>query len=403
MDQSGQRNATPLLLSNRGEPAKELKPVPENDPLFREGRLQELLVDHPSVLPVSEIEPAYAPLICLGAEISIPSGFLDVLYVSSTGYPTLVETKMWDNPEARRKVIGQIVEYAKDLSRWGFDDLNQAVQEADESGIGILDRVRREGHDIDPSSFIDTVTRKLRRGEFLLLVVGNGIRENLKSLTSYLQGAPDLHFSLRLVELAQYRFESEQDWPLFVQPRVVARTSEVTRAVVDVRTSGDDVEVTVDLPNEDEEESSGRRTLTESAFYEQLTANTSTGIAEEVRTLVEEITDLGPIKKWGASSVSLRFPDPGGADKLWTVVVLQTDGQFTLGWLNRVTEDGGYDPKIWKSYLDGAASLTGANIKEGGTDRAPIQNLLEHREEYIDLVREFVDRIRAAADSAHGT
>lgn len=293
MDQSDQRDAAPLRIPGPNEPAEQLEQFSEGNPPFREKRLQKLIVENPGVLPVSEIEPAYAPLVSLGTEISVPSGSLDALYVSPSGYPTLVETKMWDNPEARREVVGQIVEYAKDLSQWGFDDLDQAVQKADESGkSGILERVQREGHDIDPSSFIDTIARKLHRGEFLLLVVGNGIRENLKSLTSYLQGAPDLHFSLRLVELALYRFESKQDWPLFVQPRVVARTSEVTRAVVEIETS-DDVEVTVDLPSEEEEESSGRGKLTEKAFYEQLAKNTSQDVAEEVKALVEDITELG--------------------------------------------------------------------------------------------------------------
>ncbi len=34
----------------------------------------------------------------------------------------LVEAKLWRNPEARRKVIGQILDYAKELSRWNYED-----------------------------------------------------------------------------------------------------------------------------------------------------------------------------------------------------------------------------------------------------------------------------------------
>lgn len=400
MDTPQQRDATPLLLPDLDQRAKPLEPVPNEDPLFREGRLQELLIDHPKALPVSEIEPAYAPLVCLGSEISTPSGFLDVLYVSPTGYLTLVEAKMWDNPEARREVVGQIVEYAKDFSQWGFEDLDKAVRKADGTDSrGILERVQRRGHDVDSSSFIDTVTRKLQRGEFLLLVVGNGIRENLKSLSSYLQGTPNLHFSLRLVELALFRLESGQDWPLLVQPRVVARTSEVTRAVVDVN-AADDVEVTVDLPSEDEEKSSSRQTLSNAAFYEQLAENTSPDVAGEVRALTGEITELGPKIKPRSSSFSLRLPDPGGLDRAWTVVVLGTKGTFNLGWLNRISEEGGYDPEIWKSYLEDVGSLTGADLKEGGTKSPePIENLLQNREEYVDLVREFVEGLQAAAET----
>jgi hypothetical protein len=115
-DSAQQRETTPLILPNRDEAAEPLQRVSLGDLPFRENRLQELLVAHPEVLPVADIEPAYAPLICLGCEIPTPSGFLDVLYVSPGGYLTLVEAKLWDNPEARREVVGQVVEYAKDLS-----------------------------------------------------------------------------------------------------------------------------------------------------------------------------------------------------------------------------------------------------------------------------------------------
>lgn len=396
-DSARQREATPLILPNRDETAERLQRVPLGDPPFREDRLQELLTAHPEVLPVAEIEPAYAPLICLGREIPTPSGFLDVLYVSPDGYLTLVEAKLWDNPEARREVVGQIVEYAKDISSWGFEAFDDAVRRAD-GADGILKQVRQAGHDVEPDLFVDTVTQKLQRGEFLLLVVGDGIRTNLEELASHLQEAPNLHFSLRLVELALFRTESDQNWPLLVQPRVVARTSEVTRAVVEVK-APEDVELTVDLPSEEEEGSSKRQKLTESAFFDQLSENTSPDVAEEVRELVDEITDLGPERVWRSSSVSLRLLDPGGLDRYWTVIVLEKGGTFQLGWLQRISEEGDYDPDVWEAYLAEVTSLTGATAKRGGTEPESIQSLLQDREEYVEVVRRFVDRIRTAAEA----
>lgn len=401
-DSTRQREATPLVLPSSEDPAERLEHLPLGNPPFREGKLQELLADHPEVLPVAEIEPAYAPLICLGREISTPSGSLDVLYISPSGYLTLVEAKLWDNPEARREVVGQIVEYAKDFSRWGFDALDDAVRKADGAEkAGILEQVRQRGHDVNSSSFVDTVTQKLTRGEFLLLIVGNGIREDLKSLASYLQGTPNLHFSLRLIELALFRLRSDQNWPIMVQPRVVGRTSEVTRAVVDVQTS-DDVDVTVELPEEDEDDTSSRKTLTEAAFFDQLAENTSAQTAEVVSSLIEDITALGPVRKWRSSSVSLRLPDPGDLDRHWTVIVFRKEGTFRLGWLNRISEDGGYDPEIWEKYLKTVIDLTGATRREDDTKPEPIQSLLQNRAEYVEAARRFVDRIHTAVDARDG-
>lgn len=393
-----QRETSPLILSSSDESAERLEPIPLGEPPFREGRLQRFLATHPEMLPVAEIEPAYAPLVCLGREIPTPSGFLDVLYVSPEGYPTLVEAKLWDNPEARRRVVGQIVEYARDFSRWGFEDLDGAVRRADHSSRGILKQVQQAGHDVKSSSFVDTVTQKLKRGEFLLLIVGNGIRKNVESLASYLQGAPNLHFSLRLVELMLFRMQEGQEWPLLVQPRVVTRTTEVTRAVVDVR-APDNVEVMVDLPSEDDQqERSGRQNLSEAAFFEQLAENMSPAVTEEVRGLIEEITDRGPEQDWGSSSVSLRLADPGSMDRHWTVVLFTPEGTFRIGWLKRISKDGGYDPEIWQDYFETVVDLTGAELRNmDSTEPEPIESLLEHREEFVAAAGRLVDRIEAEA------
>src|SRR5687767_11555872 len=116
------QHGVPLVIQSLDLPARELEPIPIGTPPFREDTLQAILAAHPAVLPVRELEPAFAPLVFLGREIPTPSGFLDALYVSPMGYLTLVEAKLWDNPQARREVVGQIVEYAKDLSQWTFEE-----------------------------------------------------------------------------------------------------------------------------------------------------------------------------------------------------------------------------------------------------------------------------------------
>lgn len=45
------------------------------------------------------------------------SGSIDNLYLSTGGYAVLVETKLWRNPQARREVLSQTLDYIKDLAR----------------------------------------------------------------------------------------------------------------------------------------------------------------------------------------------------------------------------------------------------------------------------------------------
>ena len=37
--------------------------------------------------------------------------YLDILAVRASGRPVLIECKLWKNPQARREVVGQILEY----------------------------------------------------------------------------------------------------------------------------------------------------------------------------------------------------------------------------------------------------------------------------------------------------
>lgn len=373
-----------------------LSEIPLNNPPFREDRLQELIARYPTVLPVQEIEPAFTPLICLGREIPCKSGTIDILFTSPTGQLTLVETKLWDNPESLRTVIGQIIDYAKDMSKWSFNDLDRAIKGAGipvgKKGEGILDITKRSTPDLADISYQDTVARNLQYGKFLIVIAGNGIRENVLEMAEYLQSTPSLHFSLALVELALFRFDSKEPWALLIQPRIVGRILPLVRAVVEVR-APQGFEVNVTLPPPEPE------TLTETDFFEKLQKKKGVTITEGVKTLVGDLVQLGLIKQWGKNSVSLRIPDPRGlAD--FTVVVINHAGRFYLGWLYRLAECG-YDSEIANRYLNGVMRLTGAKpsgTPPVGTKETPVEKLVAAKDGFMALVTQFLDELRAAAD-----
>jgi hypothetical protein len=393
-----ERYGTPLVLYGGSEDsAKVLVEVPLDDPSFREDRLQELIAKYPKVLPVEELEPAFAPLICLGREIPCKSGAIDILFSSPTGQLSLVETKLWGNPESRREVVGQIIEYAKDMSHWSFRDLDHAVQRAGipvaVKGDGIMEIIKRSATDLAEISYHDTVVRNLQRANCLLIIAGNGIRENVSEIAEYLQSTPNLHFSLVLVELALFRFDLKEAWPVLVQPRIVGRTLQLVRAVVEVR-APQDFEVSVTLP---EKESDGTRiTLTEEVFIDQVKKAIDPTTVEAVRQLLAELVDLGLIKKWGATGVSLRFPDPRGM-KDFTVLFINNAGRFYLGWLSELAKCG-YDSEIATRYRDGVIKLTGAKPSGvDGTKETPVQALIHHKDDFLGLVTRFLEALRAAA------
>ncbi len=93
-----------------------------------EEELQTFLRDHAELIPVDEIELGSPPLLCIGWEVSVASGSEDLLYVDETGLLTIVETKLRKNPEARREVVGQVLEYGAQASAWSPNDIEGKAQ-----------------------------------------------------------------------------------------------------------------------------------------------------------------------------------------------------------------------------------------------------------------------------------
>ena len=196
-----------------------------------EDTLQDLLFRFPQALPIPAIDATYGEAIPVCRELPTPAGYLDALYVNHLGRLTLAEFKLWRNPQARREVIGQILDYAKDLASWAYEDLQTRVSMAvGRKGNALYDLVREHHPDLDEAEFVDSVTRHLRRGEFLLLIVGDGIQEGAANIVDFVQRHSGLHFNLALVEAALYRDGASR---LIVQPRVLAQTEIVQRFVVD--------------------------------------------------------------------------------------------------------------------------------------------------------------------------
>ena len=76
------------------------------------------------------MEPGLGRLIPVGMEVPTPAGYIDNLFVTAEGHLVVVECKLWRNPEARRKVLAQIIDYAQSVSSWQYDDLEKAIRKS---------------------------------------------------------------------------------------------------------------------------------------------------------------------------------------------------------------------------------------------------------------------------------
>lgn len=202
---------------------------------FDESWLQSLLFDHAGLLPCSEIDPASSNLVPLCREMRTPAGSVDLVFITPHGRLALVETKLWRNPQARREVVAQILDYAKELSRWEYEDLEREVIGASPDRSTIFDRVKSRDGTLDESAFCDQVSRTLRCGQFLLLIVGDGIREGVGAMTEFLDQFGSLQFSFGLIEIGVFEVPAIGR---LVQPRVLAKTVIMKRTIVSIEASG---------------------------------------------------------------------------------------------------------------------------------------------------------------------
>jgi len=334
------RGGTPILIEQSN--FRHLERVPVETKMFREEWLQKLIHEFPGLLPIEEIDAAFSPLIAIGREIATPAGYIDNLFVSPEGYITIIETKLWRNPEARREVVGQILDYAKELNRWSYNDLNECTvkfnQLYNNNSDGLLATYRNANglEETEEQNFIDKLSKNLKRGRFLLLIVGDGIRESVEDMVAYLSDSPQLYFTLALVELQVYNVDAANN-SLLVVPQLITRTREITRAVVRVEgIQPDNVKISIEtdlgIPNDSKNQFGRKLNITADDFFEELTKNCGLLTADFARQVINDSEAMGLFIEWNTGSFSVRLPDPLGSGLKISLLNIDRGGLFYLGY-----------------------------------------------------------------------
>lgn len=338
---------TPIILDSLDDSGRHLSRIESQAKDAKtEEWLQRLIFEHPDLLPVHEFDESLAPLIPIGREVATRSGSLDNLYISPVGRLIIVETKLWKNPERHRTVLAQLIDYAKDVSEWTYDELSNAVlkasREAGSNEKRSLDQIVEpyiKDAGLTLTDFQERVIDNLQAGEFLLLIVGDRISPNVALLTEAIHGVPGLDFRLGLVELQIYPLEAGADWPLLIIPDIVGRTVEKTRGVIKVQYKQEKPKVAVEIS--EDLEPKGKTTLEQ--FLQKA--------PDDLRPVYEQWLKSWESKNfyiyWGTVGFSLRVTVQG---KLQTVVDAYPEWAVSL--IREVdAEKCGTSRELYQKYL----------------------------------------------------
>ena len=259
-----------------------------------ENLLQELLSEHPDLLAGNQMN-SIAPRrwLLVKREMGIPDAqdgsgrwSLDHLFLDQDGVPTLVEVKRSKNPQIRREIIGQMLDYAANAVAY----LPLATLKAcftDERREQELVRFLNSDEDtelrIDPQDFWQQVESNLQNGRLRLVFVADKIPMELQRIVEFLNDQM-ARVEVLAVEVRQYVGQhAEQNVKAFV-PRVIGQTAQTEAKKERVR---------------------GARSSTPwnaTRFFEDMEARNKPDAAQVAQKLYKWATNQDVKPKWGTGS-----------------------------------------------------------------------------------------------------
>jgi hypothetical protein len=184
-----------------------------HSPFENENQLENLLAGSPELLQDdggSDIELVARQVDLRG------TGRLDLLFVTGEGLPIVVEVKLAANPESRREVLAQAIDYLSSLTALTVDELDEKV------GNSLEKALRKLTGDAEFDKIWTAVGTNLRAGRARVVVALDEAPLGLERVFRYLARYSDLDIQLLTVQ----RYFTPNLGEVFVPQLLVDQASE---------------------------------------------------------------------------------------------------------------------------------------------------------------------------------
>jgi hypothetical protein len=304
---SQRRDGTPILVGGSAARLERVANETGAPAAFDEAWLQDLLHRYPECLPMQEIEPGLDRLVAVCREMPTPRGPLDNLFMTGRGDIVLAEAKLWRNPEARRQVVAQSLDYATAIFGMSYEEFETAAMKGlfgpNDKPVSLYS-LFGEGEALGEPEFIEAVSMNLRRGRLVVLVVGDGIRSEAERLAEGLQAHAGFHFTFALVEMAVFRMP--EDGTVVIVPRTLAKTVMIERGIL--RFEGG--QPRIEAPRTVAAPSPTPSSITSEQFYEAM-ALRDAGLPAQLKSFITRLEPLGVYPDFQRSLI-FRWDPPKG-------------------------------------------------------------------------------------------
>ena len=346
----------------------------------------ELIVEHlgsvADALRQAGVIEKTSDLIYLGRVLSIDVLLAEVEQETRTfNRLVVVEDKLFRNPEARRAVLGQILDYAKVLRETDFSRLCDLLSEEHRSWL--------DGND-------DLIAHSLRHADFLLLICGDRIQPRVVEYVKHLkeQLDPLVAVDVALMSIAIFSDGTHHILVPYVVGLITAERG-ITIKVVLQGPSGEVLPATIGVDEENFEKKRGRDRIEIDALLDSIRSRGGDAAASVAQRLFNYATELGAEVIPMGASASVRVRDLKTGRRSTLFVVTRKAG-FVLGWLDRWTLNSGVSPEVADAYQRRLTEILGTSpLGRGvGSPGVPLTEVGEHIDSVLDQIQFAVKALR---------
>jgi hypothetical protein len=353
-----------------------------------EAQLHDIVKETPELLPSDEFGIS-GPLLVVGREISLQSGFADLVCVSTNGDLIIVELKTGAQNADFRKVLAQLIDYGADLWRMSYEEFESAVAlrffasdyaSGDTlSGKQSLAEAAREFwrdfSDEEVSVFRENLSDNLSVGSFHYVLVSQNFTSSMENTIEYLNFTNN---SARFYGVELVRFAGDR---LSVFEARTVLKPDVNSTYVPRRRDGSDT-----------------RSTNEGEFLSQIP---DVAQRESLENLLEGCRGLGFRIEKGKRGLTIRLSVQERSEPV-TVAWLFPPG--VTGWMGLTELNFGFDTtnaheKIpstvvhLEKYVDRVSALTaGREVERNWFQgrRIDVESELQHHEELMEILAKLV-------------
>jgi len=175
-----------------------------------EGILQDILYKSPEIIPLEKLgQNIKEPKVFVKEAGLAGSGSADLIGIDESGGITIIECKLATNADIRRKVIGQLLEYAAYLWQKTFEEFDEICSRAEKWGDKHLLDILREkmgviGEPWSDEEFRQKISQTLTNGDFRLIIAVDTLSDELRRIVEFVNSRGENAATIHVLEMRQY-------------------------------------------------------------------------------------------------------------------------------------------------------------------------------------------------------